>query len=94
VREDSLGFTFEFSDTANQPIASGSTIQVSSDAGGLSGQTSFSMPKTNQAGSRTASFRITNNLVAGDPVTNTTVSITITSPSGLVSQLFFIVTLL
>jgi hypothetical protein len=94
VREESLGFTFAFSDTANQPIASGSTISVSASAGALSGQTNFVMPQTNQAGSRTASFRLTNNLVAGEPVTDAVLSVTITSPSGLVSQLFFIVTLL
>jgi hypothetical protein len=94
VREESLGFTFTFSDTANQPIASGSTISVNTNAGTLSGQTSFTMPQTNQEGSRSASFRLTNSLVAGDPVTDATLSVTITSPSGVVSQVFFLVTLL
>ncbi|MDT0629374.1 Ig-like domain-containing protein [Alteromonas sp. W364] len=94
VREESLGFTFTFSDTANQPIPSGSTISVNTNAGTLSGQTSFTMPQTNQEGSRSASFRLTNSLVAGDPATDATLSVTITSPSGLVSQVFFLVTLL
>ena len=86
-------FEYSYSDTAIQPVASGSTIQVTSTAGTLAGSISSVMPITNTNAASVGVFTLSNDLAAGDPATDTTVSITVTSPSGVVSSLSFVVTL-
>jgi hypothetical protein len=86
----SLSFSLRFSDSAIQPIASGSTIVISSSAGILAGQINSVMPSTNSPGTRVANFTLTNDV---DTPTESTVTSTITSPSGIESRVIFQVTL-
>ena len=91
---ESINLFLTFNDTAGQPIASGSTIEVTTNAGILTGVTSATMPQTNTAGSSSIAFTLTSDLAEGEPSTNASISITITSPSGVVSPLTVVVTLL
>lgn len=93
ARGDSALFQYRYSDTQNQPIASSSTIAVTSTVGALDGTVADLMPQSNQNSGRTSVFTLTNNLSAADTAINTTVTVSITSPSGVVSSLSFIVTL-
>ena len=86
----SLSFRLRFSDTAVQPIASGSTIVISSSAGSLAGQINAVMPITNRAGAREASFTLINDV---DTPVDATITAAITSPSGIASTVVFQVTL-
>ena len=86
----SLSFTLRFSDSAEQPIASGSQILITSSTGTLAGQVEFVMPRTNRPGAGEISFTLSNDEV--DPV-DSTVSALITSPSGIQSTVLFQVTL-
>jgi hypothetical protein len=86
----SLSFILRFSDTAVQPIASGSTINISSSAGSLAGQINSVMPSTNSPGARVANFTLTNDV---DTPIDSTITSTITSPSGIESRVVFQVTL-
>jgi hypothetical protein len=92
-RGNSAFFRYTYSDLASQPIASGSSIVVSASAGELNGTVNDIMPQSNRNAGRTREFTITNNLLAGDTSIDTTVSINITSPSGVISSLNFVVTL-
>ncbi|MFQ3189402.1 MAG: hypothetical protein ACI936_000526 [Paraglaciecola sp.] len=85
-----INLILRFSDTAVQPIASGSTINISSSAGSLAGQINSIMPNNNRAGAREANFTLTND--ADTPV-DSTITATITSPSGIESAVVFQVTL-
>lgn len=93
VRGESALFEYTYSDTAIQPIASGSTITVTSVTGTLAGTTAAVMPRTNRNSASTSVFTLTNSLAPADTAINTTVTITITSPSGVVSSLSYIVAL-
>ena len=86
----SLSFMLRFSDSAEQPIASGSQILITSSTGTLAGQVEFVMPSTNRPGAGEISFTLSNDEV--DPV-DSTVSALITSPSGIQSTVLFQVTL-
>ena len=86
----SLSFMLRFSDSAEQPIASGSQILITSSTGTLAGQVEFVMPITNRPGAGEISFTLSNDEV--DPV-DSTVSALITSPSGIQSTVLFQVTL-
>jgi hypothetical protein len=86
----SLSFTLRFSDSAEQPIASGSQILITSSTGTLAGQVEFVMPRTNRPGAGEISFTLSND--EADPV-DSTVSALITSPSGIQSTVLFQVTL-
>lgn len=92
-RGESATFELSYSDTQGQPIASGSTILVEATSGALGGVVSDVMPISNRAGDRTSVFTIVNSLLASDLATDSTISITITSPSGVQSNLNFSVTL-
>ena len=93
ARGESALFEYSYSDTAVQPIASGSAIAVTSVAGTLAGTTATTMPRTNRNGATVNVFTLLNSLVVGEQAINTTVTISITSPSGVVSSLSFIVAL-
>jgi hypothetical protein len=86
----SLSFMLRFSDSAEQPIASGSQILITSSTGTLAGQVEFVMPSTNRPGAGEISFTLSNDEV--EPV-DSTVSALITSPSGIQSTVLFQVTL-
>jgi hypothetical protein len=86
----SLSFMLRFSDSAEQPIASGSQILITSSSGTLSVQVEFVMPSTNRPRASEISFTLSNDEV--DPV-DSTVSALITSPSGIQSTVLFQVTL-
>ncbi|AEP31295.1 Ig-like domain-containing protein [Brumicola nitratireducens] len=92
-RGNSAFFQYTYSDTAGQPIASGSSIVATASAGALNGTVDDIMPQSNLNAGRTREFTVTNNLLAADTTIDTTVSINITSPSGVVSSLSFVVTL-
>lgn len=92
-RGNSAFFKYTYSDTAGQPIASGSSIVVTASAGALSGTVNDIMPQSNRNAGRTSEFTVINNLLAADTTIDTTISINITSPSGAVSSLSFVVTL-
>ena len=87
---ESLSFSLLFSDSAFQPIAGGSQIDITSSAGSLAGQIDLVMPRTNRAGARQAIFTLTKNEVES---VDSTVSALITSPSGIQSTVTFQVTL-
>jgi hypothetical protein len=86
----SLSFELQYSDSAVQPIASGSAIAITASAGSLAGLTDFVMPSTNRPGARTATFILTNDTTT--PI-DSTVTATITSPAGIISTVVFQVTL-
>jgi hypothetical protein len=86
ARGSSLSFRLLFSDSAVQPIASGSRIVISSSAGSLAGQINTVMPRTNRAGVREANFTLTNDV---DISVDSTLTATITSPSGIESAVVF-----
>lgn len=91
IARDSIeSFTLVFSDTAGQPIASGSTIFISSSTGQLTGQTNFTMPSTNRNSASQATFNLVNDV---SETTQATVTALITSPSGVTSTASMIVTL-
>jgi len=94
ARSESMTFTLRYSDTVVQPIASGSTIAITSTAGLLGGQTLLTMPSTNIAGASATQFTLTNDIdvAEGDPTT-ATITATVTSPSGIVSDVVFVVAL-
>jgi hypothetical protein len=92
-RGSSLSFTLRFSDTAIQPIASGSTIVITTNEGLLGGNINAVMPVTNVPGTTDQTFTLLNDLDVGDLETTATVTATITSPSGAVSTLLFSVSL-
>ncbi|GBL04530.1 Ig-like protein, group 1 [Glaciecola sp. KUL10] len=92
-RGESASFQLAYSDTQEQAIASGSTIVVEATSGALGGVTEDVMPVSNRAGARTSVFTIVNSLLEDDLATDSTISITITSPSGVQSNLNFSVTL-
>jgi hypothetical protein len=94
ARGQTLNLTLRFSDTALQPIASGSTIAIATTNGVLGGQTTGIMPVTNAPGASEQDFTLLNNLDADDDPTTATVTATVTSPSGVVSTLIFVVSLL
>ncbi|WP_412971318.1 Ig-like domain-containing protein [Glaciecola sp. MF2-115] len=89
-RNETAVFEYTFSDTEIQPIASGSSIQVSSIAGTLAGVTNAIMPITNRDAASTFVFTLKNEET--EP-TDTTVTVLISSPSGVVSSLSFTVDL-
>jgi hypothetical protein len=91
-RGSGLNLKLSYSDTAVQPIASGSQINITSSAGNLAGQTSLVMPRTNSSGMRQANFTLTNDNDSSTPV-DATITSTITSPSGIESSVIFQVTL-
>ena len=93
ARGQIFNFTLRFSDTAIQPIASGSTIVITTTAGLLGGDINEVMPFTNTSGSIDQNFTILNNLDGGDDPTTATVTATITSPSGFESTLIFSISL-
>ena len=102
ARGDSRNFVLLYSDNAeltdpngqSQPIAAGSQVQISASSGAVEGDTNFTMPSTAESGKRPASFTLINSLGADDESVNTTVTATITSPSGVTSSVSFVVSLL
>ena len=89
-RGGSLSFRLRFSDSAVQPIASDSTIIITSSSGVLAGQINTVMPSTNRPGTRDVNFALINDV---DTPVDSTVTATITSPSGIESVVVFQVTL-
>jgi len=93
TRGASAVFELRYSDTAGQPIASTSSIQVAATSGVLGGAIDDIMPITNTNGGRTVVFTLTNSLVPTDAAIDSTVSVRIVSPSGVQSNLNFVVAL-
>lgn len=93
VRGDSATFEMTYADTAGQAIASGSRINVVANAGELAGTIQDTMPLTNANAARTNVFTLTNSLAANETSIDSTISVTITSPSGVQSSVSFIVRL-
>ncbi|GAC34127.1 Ig-like domain-containing protein [Paraglaciecola polaris] len=89
-RDTTQSFTLVFADTARQPISSDSTIVVSSSAGQLNGQTNLTMPSTAVNSESRATFTLENDV---SEATQATVSVLITSPSGVQSATSMVVTL-
>jgi hypothetical protein len=92
-RGNSAFFQYTYSDTAGQPIASGSSIVVTASSGELNGTVNDIMPQSNRNAGRTREFTVTNNLLATNTLIDATVTINVTSPSGVISSLSFVVTL-
>lgn len=93
-RGSSASYRLAFSDTAGQPIASGSTVRISTTAGTLGGATDFTMPKTNTQGITSLEFTLANELEAEDSAVTASITLLITSPSGVESALVHSVELL
>lgn len=89
-RNATQSFTLVFADTARQPIASGSNIIVNTSAGQLNGQTNLTMPITAVNAESRATFTLENDVTE---TTQATLSVVITSPSGVESATSAIVTL-
>ena len=89
-RNATQSFTLVFADTARQPIASGSSIIVNTSAGQLNGQTNLTMPITAVNDESRATFTLENDVTE---TTQATLSVVITSPSGVESATSAIVTL-
>ena len=93
-RGEVINLILRFSDTAIQPIASNSTITVTSSAGLLAGQINSTMKTTNATGASRVEFTLSNNLsdISGF-ATTATINAEVVSPSGIVSVVTFVVTL-
>lgn len=88
-RGDSLSFEYSYSDTAVQPIADGSIVSVSATAGTLGGSTSLEFGSTNQNSASSATFSLINSLADEEESISSTVTVSITSPSGIESSTSF-----
>lgn len=92
---ESLELTAQVSDTATQPLASGTTINIVSILGSATGTTSATQIITNSRTITELDFSVVNN--RSDLGTETmvdTITINVTSPSGVVTSLIFNVDLL
>ncbi|WP_100643551.1 Ig-like domain-containing protein [Alteromonas facilis] len=94
ARGESASFTLRVRDTAEQTMPSDTSVLVETSSGSVAGQTDISINKNNRAGGSSLEFVLTNDLTVDDDPINATVSITVTSPSGVVSGLTMIVRLL
>ena len=79
-------FTLNFADTGqpNQTMPFGTTVSVALSAGTLEGTTAFTVGNSNKSGFNSMNFFIIQ--AAGDSPTTAILSITITSPSGVVTS--------
>lgn len=92
-RDETVLLQYTYSDIAGQPIASGSTIAVSTTLGELAGTINDVMPQSNRNSARTAIFTLKNNLAPGDTSNTATITVNIVSPSGVLSSVSFVVIL-
>jgi hypothetical protein len=93
-RGEVVNLTLKFSDTAIQPVASNSTISITSSAGLLAGQINSTMKNSNTNGASRVKFTLTNNLSdTSGFATTATINAEVVSPSGIVSVVTFVVTL-
>jgi hypothetical protein len=83
----SQAFNFSFADngTPNQTMPIGTTVDVSLSAGTLEGETSFTVSNNNQAGFSQMNFIVIQE--AGSDPQTAVLTITITSPSGVITSL-------
>jgi hypothetical protein len=92
-------FTVEVSDTALQTMSVGTSIEISSLVGELSGTLNHSVIGTigttspDDFGGKTLEFSIRNNLEVGDDEESGTVTLSITSPSGVETIATFLINL-
>lgn len=92
-RGQSAVLQFRFSDNANQPAPSQSSVVIEATNGELAGQTEGFIRQSTRAGTRFVEVTLTNNLITGaDPITST-VTGTITTPSGVENVLSIVVSL-
>jgi len=73
-------FTFSFSDTANQTMPLGTTVEIGVVGGQVAGNTNYTVSNNNSEGSAAMEFIVTNP-IDGDPEI-ATITITITPPKG------------
>lgn len=85
-------FNFYFADTGNQTMPFGTTVGVTLSAGTLQGLTSFIVSNNNREGFSQMNFSV--NQAAGNDSETATLTITITSPNGLITSLNREITLL
>lgn len=85
----SQGFNFYFADTGtpNQTMPFGTTVDVALSAGTLAGATSLTVGNNAKAGFSLLNFSVIQE--AGNDPQNASLTLTITSPSGVVSTLSF-----
>lgn len=88
----SQAITLSFSDFANQPLPVGTQIVATLSAGEIAGQTSLNQANTNQAGKNLMQFVLINP-VGGDAEV-AALTITLTTPSGIVTSILSSFTLL
>lgn len=90
----SQGFNFDFADTGtpNQTMPLGTTVEVALSAGTLAGTTSYTVGNNAKAGFTRINFSVAQE--AGDDPQSARLTITVTSPSGVVSTLNFDMNLL
>tara|TARA_R110001583_G_scaffold38125_4_gene123193 strand:+ start:10156 stop:12588 length:2433 start_codon:yes stop_codon:yes gene_type:complete len=81
----SQAFSFSFADTATQTMPFGTTANITISAGTLQGLTSFTVGNNNKAGFSIMSFSV--NQATGDDPKTATITMTITSPNGLITSL-------
>ncbi|MBT0586889.1 Ig-like protein, group 1 [Alteromonas oceanisediminis] len=92
-RGDSATIRLLFSDTAGQPMPSTSQVLITANNGDLAGEIDTPVRKSTRAGESVRQFVLTNDLIATDDPINSTVTATITSPSGVDTTLSIVVRL-
>ncbi|NQZ80238.1 MAG: Ig-like domain-containing protein [Colwellia sp.] len=88
----SLSLTFSFADSALQTLPLGTNITVSLSNGELAGQTSTTVANNNSSGYGSIDFIVVNP-VGGDPEV-ATLTITVTTPNGIITSLVKTINLL
>jgi hypothetical protein len=81
-------FKYTVSDQNSNPLASGTSITVSSDAGQVSGATNITLPDTQSRFYTSFGFALANNRPDSIRTQVTTVTLSVTSPNGNVTTFF------
>ncbi len=92
-RGQSVPLSLVVSDTALQTMPSTTTILIGANNGDLAGQTEVTVRETNRAGGDTLEFVLTNNLLPDQDPIDSTITATVTSPSGIESTLSIVISL-
>lgn len=92
-RGESSTLQLGFSDNANQPAPSQSSVTIEANNGELAGQTDSLVRQSTRAGTRFVEVTLTNNLLADEDPIDSTITATITTPSGVENVLSIVVSL-
>ena len=82
-RGESVTLRLLFSDNVGQPVPSSTQLDIQASSGELAGQTSTVIRQYTRAGNSVAEVTLTNNLGTGEDPIDSTVTATLTTPSGV-----------